>query len=165
MLGSNTSKAFNCKCKYLISDLYLISIANTLKIRQCYVYVTYVICCHKHTHTHVHILVCAHTHSDLQWNIQMVFPLSFSPGIFEGLAHIFSRLFSFLFYISNARISNFAILNFASISIHCKYIELRLTQLYTLKLQQKMYLIATKYNYNVFDQLCHIPLASPWPVL
>ncbi len=152
LLSSNTI----CKYKYLTSELYLIRIANTLKIRQCHVYVTYVICCHTHiytctyTHmyihmrarTHMHMYIhthtctytcaCAHTHahththSDLQWNIQMVFPLSFSPGIFEGLAHVFSRLFSFLFYISNARISNF---NFASISIHCKYIKLRFSQI------------------------------------
>ncbi len=118
-----------------------------------------------HMHTHVHIHACTHTctHSDLQLNIQMVFPLSFSPVICEGLAHTFSRLFSFLFCICNARIPNFAILNFASVWTHCKYIELRLTQIQLhWNYCKKMYLITiTMY----LTELCHIPLASPWPVL
>ncbi len=118
------------------------------------------------THTHMYIYLCARTHTVTSNEIsKWYFHFPFPQDFFERLAHIFSSLFSFLFCISNSCISSLAILNFASISIHCKYIELRLTQLYTLKLQQKMYLIATKYNYNVFDQLCHIPLASPWPVL
>ncbi len=108
-----------------------------------------------HTHTHTCTYTCVRTHSDLQWNIQMVFPLSFSPGIFEGLAHIFSRLFSFLFYISNARISNF---NFASISIHKTQIH---SNTITLKLLEKIYLIAIKYNYNVFDRT--LPHTTPHP--
>ncbi len=125
---------------------------------------------HAHTHmytynacTHTCTYTCAHTHSDLQLNIQMVFPLSFSPVIFEGLAYTFSRLSSFLFCICNARIPNFVILNFASIWTHCKYIELRLTQIQLhWNYCKKMYLITIA---MYLTELCHIPLASPWPVL
>ncbi len=144
LLSSNTI----CKYKYLTSELYLIRIANTLKRRQCHVYVTYVICCHthiytctythmyihKHAHTHMHMYIHTHTHvcthtcahtvtsnEISKWYFHFPFPQEFLTDL-----PIFSLASFHLFYISNARISNF---NVASISIHCKYIKLRFTQI------------------------------------
>ncbi len=52
---------YNCNYKYLMSELFLISIANILKI---HMYVTYVIWCHTHIHMHTHIYthVCTYKH-------------------------------------------------------------------------------------------------------